>query len=355
MRKLHTLILFICLFILSFCVTGCSQNSTDKGLKIIDLAGDEVTLPTNIERIATTSNSSTNMIIAFGGGNKLIGAYKTFFDNPWVEYFYPNINNLTNFTSYAPETESLISMNVDLFIASSADAAKAFREKGICSIYLNFFSVDDVRTSAKIIGKILGSEAITKVNKWINYFDDSIATCSSLLGKCDENTKPVVYEIIGDKYRGLFRTNYGDASKWIEYAGGKIATKEFGNAYITGNAPTEEAILAKNPDYVFIGGTYSSKLYEDIYSDVKWSNINAIKNEKVFIIPVGCDYWNGMGMEYPLLNYYAFSCMYPSITNYSIKTLAHDFYLEYYNVDFTEQQLEYMLSSLNPNGEKICE
>lgn len=355
MKKLYTLILAICLFTCSICFTGCSQKNPDTGLTITDLAGDEITLPTKIEKIATTSNSSTNMIIAFGGGDKLIGAYKTFFDNPWVEYFYPNISNLTKFTSYVPESESLIATDVDLFIASSADTAKSLREKGICAIYLNFFSVSDVRTSANIIGKILGSESTTKVNKWITYFDDSITTCSSLLGEIDESSKPVIYEVIGDKYRGLFRTNYGDASKWIEYAGGQIATKEFANAYVTGNTPTEEAILAKNPDYVFIGGTYSSKLYDDIYSDVKWTNINAVRNEKVFIIPVGCDYWNGMGMEYPLLNYYAFSCIYPSKANYSIKSLAHDFYLEYYNVDFTEQQLQYMLTSLSPTGANICE
>ena len=64
---------------------------------------------------------------------------------------------------------------------------------------------------------------------------------------------------------------------------------------------------------------------------------------------------DGMGMEYPLLNYHAFSCIYPSKANYSIKSLAHDFYLEYYNVDFTEQQLQYMLSSLSPTGANICE
>lgn len=354
MKKLFALILAVLMTISVGSLVGCSPDNNE-GVTVTDLAGDQVTLPTEINTIATTSNSSTNMIIAFGGGDKLVSAYKTFFDNPWVAYFYPKVTSLTKFDSYLPEVENLLAMNVDLFIASSADAARSLRSKGLCSIYLNFFSVEDIKTSASIIGEILGDSARAEITNWLSYFDNSITECQSLLGQIDDSQKPVVYEIIGDKYRGLFRTNYGEGSKWIEYAGGNIATKEFGNAYITGNAPTEEAILAKNPDHIFIGGTYSSKLYDDVFADVKWGNITAVKEDRVHIIPVGCDFWNGMGMEYPLLNYYAFSCLYPEKVNYSMATLAHDFYLEYYGVDFTDEQIDNMLKSLAPDGTKICE
>lgn len=355
MKRLMTLILTMCIALSVCSFVACAPNEEGEGVKITDLAGDEVVLPEEINTIATTSNSSTNMIIAFGGGDKLISAYKTFFDNPWLEYFYPNVSSLTKFDSYLPEVESLIAMDVDLFIASSADAARSLREKGICSIYLNFFSVEDIRKSALIIGEILGGSAKSEINNWLGYFDESITTCQTLLGQISDSQKPVVYEIIGDKYRGLFRTNYGDGSKWIEYAGGNIATKEFGNAYITGNAPTEESILAKNPEYIFIGGTYSSRLYNDVFADVKWENITAVKENQVYIIPVGCDFWNGMGMEYPLLNYYAFSCMYPEKANYSMQTIAHDFYLTYYGVDFSNEEIDKMLKSLAPDGTSICD
>lgn len=354
MKKLLTIILVFLMTVSVGPFVACSVNNND-GLTITDLAGDQVTLPTKINAIATTSNSSVNMMIAFGGGDKLIGAYKTFFDNPWVGYFYPNVNNLIKFNSYLPEVESLLAMDVDLFIASSAEAARALRSKGLCSIYLNFFSVEDIKKSAGIIGEILGESSKIEIANWVNYFDCSITDCQMLLGQIDASRKPIVYEIIGDKYRGLFRTNYGEGSKWIEYVGGNIATKEFGNAYITGNAPTEESILAKNPEHIFIGGTYSSKLYDDLFTDIKWVNITAVKLGNVHIIPVGCDFWNGMGVEYPLLNYYAFSCLYPGKVNYSMSTVAHDFYLEYYGVDFTNEQINNMLKSLTPDGGKICE
>ena len=106
MKKLFTLILAILMTISVGSLVGCSPDNNE-GVTITDLAGDQVALPTEINTIATTSNSSTNMIIAFGGGDKLVSAYKTFFDNPWVEYFYPNVTSLTKFDSYLPEVENL--------------------------------------------------------------------------------------------------------------------------------------------------------------------------------------------------------------------------------------------------------
>ena len=68
MKKLFALILAVLMTISVGSLVGCSPDNNE-GVTITDLAGDQVTLPTEINTIATTSNSSTNMIIAFGAEN----------------------------------------------------------------------------------------------------------------------------------------------------------------------------------------------------------------------------------------------------------------------------------------------
>jgi iron complex transport system substrate-binding protein len=348
-RFCFKLILTLCVIV---ALAGCDIKNNGE-LKIIDMAGDTVLLPDNIENVASTSNPCTNMLIALGEGDKLVASYKTIFDNPWFEIFYPNACNLAVLDSYQPEAESLISMGIDLIFVPTQERASALREKGICAVCIRFYSPDEIKQGVKLLGEIFGEKVKERGNKWIKLLDDTIKTIGLKWENIDDSEKPVAYEIIGDKYRGLFRTNYGTAQAWLQYGGGIIATKDFGD-YNTA-APTEEEILETNPDIIFIGGTYSSQLKKDLFLDEKWKDIYAVKNNNVHIVPVGCCYWNDCTVEYPMIIYYVYSCMYPEQTDFSIKDIAHDFYLEYYEIDFNDEDMEKMMNGLAPNGEAICD
>ena len=72
MKKICTQGLVTIMFMSVTSLVSFSPNNNVEELIITDLAGDQVALPNKINTIATTSNSSTNMIIAFGGGDKLL-------------------------------------------------------------------------------------------------------------------------------------------------------------------------------------------------------------------------------------------------------------------------------------------
>jgi hypothetical protein len=133
------------------------------------------------------------------------------------------------------------------------------------------------------------------------------------------------------------------------------AHEEFNHNQHEESEKTCMKILETNPDIIFIGGTYSSQLKKDLFLDEKWKDINAVKNNNVHIVPVGCCYWNDCTVEYPMIIYYVYSCMYPEQTDFSIKDIAHDFYLEYYEIDFNDEDMEKMMNGLAPNGEAICD
>ena len=141
----------------------------------------------------------------------------------------------------------------------------------------------------------------------------------------------------------------------VSFGGGYAMIPLIQESVISLNWLTEEEILETNPDIIFIGGTYCSQLEKDLFADEKWAEISAVKNENVHIVPVGSCYWNDCSVEYPMMIYFVYSCMYTDQTDFSIKDMAHDFYLEYYGIDFSDADMEKMMNGLAPNGEAICD
>ena len=353
MKKLTCIILTICILASSLLLTACSvveENTT--GITITDMGGDTVTLPAKIERVVSTSDPCTDMLVAFGAGDRLIGAYFRALDNPWFQTFYPNAENLISFDSYEPEVEALIANETDVIFVPSRERAVALREKGVCAITIRYYTPDEVLYAANMLGEIFGGETKSKSEAWIRDFNETIATFDAKIADIPESERPVAYEILADKGRGPFRTYYGDNQAWLAYAGGILATKDYGDA--TSSAmPTEEAILATDPDIIFIGGTYATKEYGDLLNNKDWQYISAVKNDKIYIEPTGATAWNSCSTTYPMLVYYCFSCMYPDRVDFDLKQIAHDFYLKYYGIDFSADQIDLMFQSKAPDATEV--
>lgn len=361
MKKTFSSFLLTTVFAISVFFTGCANvidvpseetRSSEKPATITDMGGDTVVLPDTIERVVSTSDPCTDMLVAFDQSDKLIGAYFRALENPWFKEFCPTFNNIVSFDSYEPEAEALIEMNTDIIFVPSRERAVALREKGICALTIRYYNPDEVVAAAEMLGQIFGETAKTKSDAWINNFNAVREDMSNRLSDIAEIDKPVAYEILADKGRGPFRTYYGDNQAWLSYAGGILATKDYADA--TSQAmPTEEAILATNPDIIFIGGTYATKEYADLLDNEMWENIAAVENGNIFIEPTGATAWNTCSTNYHLLIYYCFSCMYPNKVDFDLKEMAHDFYLEYYEIDFSDEQLELMFNSKAPDGTEL--
>lgn len=361
MKKTFLTILLITVFAISVLLTGCTNasdipsegtRSSENPATITDMGGDIVTLPDTIERVVSTSDPCTDMLVAFGQSDKLIGAYFRALENPWFKEFCPTFDNIVGFDSYEPEAEALIEMNTDIIFVPSRERAVALREKGICAVTIRYYTPDEVVAAAELLGQIFGGAAKTKSDAWIKEFNAVREDMTDRLSDIVEDDKPVAYEILADKGRGPFRTYYGENQAWLSYAGGILATKDYADA--TSQAmPTEEAILATNPDIIFIGGTYATKEYADLLDNEIWQYITAVENGNIFIEPTGATAWNSCSTSYPLLVYYCFSCMYPDKVDFDLKEITHDFYLEYYEIDFSDEQLEMMFQSKAPDGTEL--
>lgn len=335
-------------------LNGCAvKQENDNGKTITDMGGVEITIPNNIEKVVCCSNPGVDMMLALGAGDSLVGAHKSIVDNPWFYEFYPKADELLLLDSYAPEAENLISIDADIVFLPSEENCEPLREKGICAVCLRFYSIEETKQAVNLLGDIFGGDVSEKGDKWLSELDFTISEVNNLLSDNGLNDKKSVYEVLGDKYRGLYRTNYGDNQAWITYAGGNIATKDFGGA-TSANTPTEEAVLATNPDVILISGIYYEQLKNDLLSDNKWSTVNAVINQEIYNVPIGCTSWSENASTYPLMIKYLFTTLYPQISTYSLNKDAKTFYSEYNGLNFSDDKISYMLSTLNPDGESLC-
>lgn len=361
MKKSIKVLFMSVILMVSIVLGGCSKSSkpADNSISdgtaanvITDMGGFEVTLPDKIERVVSTSDPCTDMMVAFGQSDKLVGSYFRALENPWFSVFCKNVDEITAFDSYEPESEALIALNTDIIFVPSSERAESLREKGICAITIRYYNPDEVLYAAKMLGQIFGGTAKEKSEEWIEDFNSARESVSEKISDISDDKKPVVYEILADKDRGPFRTYYGDNQAWLSYAGGILATKDFADA--TSQAmPTEESILATNPKIIFIGGLYATKEYASLLENEMWAEIDAVESGNIFIEPTGALAWNMCSTCYPLLIYYCFSCMYPDRADFDLNQLSHDFYQNYYGIDFSDAQMELMMNSKAPDGTEL--
>ena len=89
---------------------------------------------------------------------------------------------------------------------------------------------------------------------------------------------------------------------------------------------------------------------EDIYNNKfegqDWSKISAVKNKKVFKAPIGIYRWDAPSAETPLMIKWIAKVANPELFNdYNIRKDIKDFYLEFFNYELSDEQLNFILNS----------
>lgn len=349
-RFVSLVLCFVLVFGLSSCGAPASNSDTRT---VIDMSGAEVTIPAEIERVLCGTIPVLDMIYAFGAEDTIIGAHKTFYSNPWVEIFEDRVDEMYQLQSYEEESESLLAQDIDIYFLADPSVCESLRKEGVPAVCVRTYNLEEVKQAASLIGEIYGGDVKEKSEKWLRELDEASDYVESNLENISYEDRPVVYEIIGQTYKGLFRTDYDEAQGWLKLGGGQPATAQFKNITYN-NWPTEESILATNPEVVFIDGIYWEQLEKDLYADERWAIVDAVKNKEVYFVPTGCTAWSNYGAGYVLMIYYVFHTLYPNLADFSMKEKATAFYQEFYNIDLTEQQVENMLNGFGPDGASLC-
>ena len=271
MKKILALIMTLSIFVLS----GCSSQ-TDR--MVTDREGTEVNIPTKIEKIISTAPSNTEVLMALGLGDKLVAIDKYSTDIEGINTELPQID----FSN--PDAETIIGLEPDIVIASGhnktgsvEDPFKAISESGIPVVYIP--SSDSIYGIYKDIEFI--ADVVNERSKGKEIVDDMKAQVEEIkaIGDTITDKKSVYFEISPAPYLSSFGKSTF-LNEMIEIIGAKnIFENEEGWV-----SPTAEAIIDANPDVIITNAGYMENPTEEIKSRDAWENINAIKNNEVYLV-----------------------------------------------------------------------
>lgn len=273
MKKKLTSILALVLVVM-LATVGCSQKS--KTIK--DREGNDVTLPKKMDRIISTAPSNTEVLVDLGLADKLVAVDKYSTDIKGINKDIEKIDFLN------PDAEAIIALNPDIIIASghnktgsSEDPFKLIKEAGISVVYIPSSDsiqgiYDDIMFLADITDKKeKGQQIVDNMKKEV----DEIKT----IGETIKDKKKVYFEI-GPAPNLYSFGNSTFLNEMIELVGAENVFKDE-KAWIS---PSEESVIDKNPDVILTNVDYIKNPLDEIKSRNGWNNINAVKDNKVFLI-----------------------------------------------------------------------
>ena len=332
-------------------ITGCSnKEEQQEQISVTDMVGTTITINKNPKKVACISRTTYDLLVAYGLGDKIDGAYKGTLNNAWVPLIYPKSKDHYVY-DYQNSSELFLSRGVDLVFAPEkyiADDLNAHGVPALCiSLYGNPTFDNYVTFLSQIVTKIWdGDDVKTKAAAWETKVNTAINDVKTELAK-HEITKQKLFYVRGDKDKGVGYTD--TKSSFTEYAY-RMMGFDFVGASLTTTNPSKEEIVAQNPDVFVCGGQYQNKNLNSLKTEEPYINLDAIKNNKVYNIPIGFTAFEQLSAMTPIFFYDQANKIYPDYFNYDITSMVKATVKEYFGTDLSDDQVSYMLNGLNPEG-----
>lgn len=320
-------IFFIVCLIYNFFMTTLFALST---IEFIDSVNRKIEVPKKIERIVP-SGYNTQIILAGFSPEMMVSISKevpkkvlqkipTYPNNlPITGQFYGKTSNFNK--------EELINLQPDIIIDIGEkkknivnDLNEISKSTDIPVVFIEF-NLKNITTIYDLLGKLLNKEE--KAKEINNFLTKNLNMISDGLAKIPLEDR-LSFIQVGGKSFSIDPAN-SSHTEAIETAGG-INKAKIGNSNKksrTENLNIEE-IITWDPDIIFVKDKAS---YEAILEDSRWSNLKALKNKKIFLIPENP--YNYVTSP-PSINkimgvFWAAQIMYPQIFDYDLNNLEKEF------------------------------
>lgn len=285
---------------------GTILQETEDSLTIVDQAGREVTVGKDIDSIALCYRVVIRFLLSLDQGDKITGIGKT---EDFLEELQPSLKECADVGKGVADIEALAELKPDLFFhkASDVETLEAVEEIGIPAVGIEIETPEDMLTALDLMGKVCGAEE--KADALRKYYNDRLGSIAEMTSVIDNKKSAVIMgSSIGKVADGTMLQG-----EMIERAGGINCAAELEATELWPSAGAEQ-IFAWNPEYIFITNSESaSYTVDDILKDPAWSEIEAVKNRHVYVMPAEKDSWEFPGIVSVLGIEYMIRVMYPQL------------------------------------------
>lgn len=336
-------------------LVGCEDKNTETKIAkrtIVDQRGQTITVPEadQIKKIVTLPIPMPSIIYAVdGSGDRIVGMHpksQTAAADSMLAKLAPEL--LEDSTAFVQEgftvnIEELLKLDPDVVFQwnHQPEEIKKMEEAGLTVIGIDYGSQENLEGWIKLVGELLGKEH--RAEELLQYQHKTLDYIKSKLADLPEEQRARVFYLAGENLSSCGQGTYNQF--WMESTGAKNVAEETSG---WGKAVNMEQILAWNPEIIYIGNfcdLQPEDILENRMSGQDWSQVEAVKQGRVYKIPLAGYRWDPPCVESPLMFKWLAQIQHPEIFNdYSMKDELKDFYTEIYDYELSDEKAAEILN-----------
>lgn len=225
----------------------------------------------------------------------------------------------------------------------------------IPTVVIQYGGIPEMQKGLLLLGDILGEHAKKNAAAIVKWHVDTEKLIKDRLKNVPESKKPKVLLFYNGKILRPAARLYDN--KMIETAGGKNVAASKANL---GGAEqvSFEQVLAWDPDIILVGN-FADHKPDDIYSNKmasrNWQQLKAVKNKRVYKVPMGIYRWDAPNTETHLFQLWLAKMMHPELfADVSLEKHTRDFYKTLFNHHLSDAEMAMIYhDALNAKSVKI--
>lgn len=314
--------------------TEPASSETVYPVTVTDMAGREVTIAAEPERIVSGYYISSSACIALGLTERFVGIEAKAAERPIYSLAAPQLIELPNVgTAKAFDLETCLATEPDLVILpmSQQETAQALEELDIPALLVMPESHEQILEMFALIGE--ATNTVSQAQALSTYYTDLLDKVAERTAGLSEEDKPVVYMGGTSSYLTTAPAGMYQASL-ITAAGGVNAADS-----IEGSSWTEisyEQLLAMDPDVIVIPtNSFATGAPDyaagDLMADEQLSEVTAVSSGAVYQMISGFEAWDSPAPSGILGTLWMLKTLHPDLySQEEFVTDVQDFYTTFY-------------------------
>ncbi len=335
-------------------VTIENEETTQSATHVItDHLGEEVEVPYEVERIAVGNILPLPSVLTvfFDSADKIVGMSQNSMsaaENGLLGELYPEILNAD--TGYINGSEinleELMKLEPDVvfYSASQPEQGQQLRDAGFAAVALSvnkweYNAIETLNQWIALLSEIFPDNDKTEIVE--QYSDEIYEMVQERVSKIPEEERERVFFLF--KYSDTEMATSGKhffGQFWADAAGTVNVAEEIE----TDNqaAVNLEQVYAWDPTVIYITNFTSAQpadLYQNTIGEYDWSAVSAVKNEKVYKMPLGMYRSYTPGADTPVTLLWFAKTTYPELfEDIDMIQETKDYYQEVFGVELTDAQ-----------------
>lgn len=335
---------------------------------VTDMAGDKVTVPDKVTRIAEQFPAHTVTDLLLGVGGELDAIPQNVSTIPFLKAIDPGITGVPQAfgANGNANVEQLLSLNTSVVSAVDGGSTLApFKQAGLPAVDMDFDTIDQLTRSITLAASVYGGGAGARATAFNDYFNANMKLVTSRTASLPASSRPSVLHIASFANGQLIVDGPGTIMDgWIKAGGGTDAAASLappgstkGYSHVT---ISTEQLLKWNPDVIDIetpGGdqgltsSYGASVVTALSKLPGWSSLKAVRGHGVYINPQGMYPWDRWTPEDAMQLLWIAKVLHPSLfTSVDLRAEAANFYKTFFRYTPSAAQLDQIFQTTATSG-----